>query len=161
MSLDHGRQKQLLPLCQELTFGFWAKSSSFQQLLNMIDKLIDHHPSGFTEIILENQAIVPLLIEDSDAGVRTSMASFLSKAISEVIEKEGLDLQSDTEANRRILKFLDHLFELIPTTVSKCWEKFTQYFEFWFCFSNAGIVPVSYMMKTEIMKHFMDYFLGT
>ena len=92
VSLEHEQHKSLLPLCQNLTFGFWLKSPSFKMLLSMIDKLISHYPQGFTKIILENPSIITLLIEYSEAEVRTNMASFLAKTISDVIEKENLDL---------------------------------------------------------------------
>jgi maltooligosyltrehalose synthase len=56
------------------------------------------------------------------------MANFLAKALSDVIEKKELKLEGEEEDDRAIVKFLDHLFDLLPTTVSKCWTKFSQYF---------------------------------
>ena len=66
LTLEHGKHKELLPLCQRLTFGFWLKSPSFKQLLIMIDNMISNYPDGFTTTVLENPAIITLLIEYSD-----------------------------------------------------------------------------------------------
>lgn len=58
------------------------------------------------------------------------MAEFLSKAISEVIEsKSSMNL---IDENEPIAKFLDYLLSLLPSTVTKCWTKFSEYFEFWY-----------------------------
>lgn len=58
-----------------------------------------------------------------------------------------------------VISFLDNLFSLIGTTVSKCWTKFNQYFEFWYEFSRKSSVTGSYMVRKEFLKHFIDYFL--
>ena len=89
------------------------------------------------------------------------MANFLAKALSDVIEKKELKLEGEEEDDRAIVKFLDHLFDLLPTTVSKCWTKFSQYFEFWYEFACRGEVQMKYMLRKEMVKHFMDYFLDT
>jgi len=47
---------------------------------------------------------------------------------------------------------------LIPTTVTKCWTKFNQYFEFWYLISERKIFA-KYLVEREILKHFVDYFL--
>ena len=80
--------------------------------------------------VLENPTLVTLLIESSDADTRSNMAGFLSKIIADIVESENLTLteESTVEENVVILKFLDHLFDLLPTTVSKCWTKFNEYF---------------------------------
>ena len=51
------------------------------------------------------------------------------------------------------------MLSLLPTTVSKCWTKFSQYFEFWYEFSMAGPTAVKFMLRKEVIKHFLDYFL--
>jgi hypothetical protein len=120
----------MIKLCQKLTFGFWLKSPSFKELLNSLSFYIKCYPEGLREIITENTNLVTLLIENSELEVRTNIANFLANSFSYYIEDKHLtldeeDLDSD---NQLILKFLDHLFSLIPTTVSKCWTKFNQYF---------------------------------
>lgn len=59
---SHTQHQDLLPLCQKLTFGFWLKSPCFKDLLSMLDKMIYYCPSGFETIIIENPAIITLLI---------------------------------------------------------------------------------------------------
>lgn len=80
-------------------------------------------------MITENKTIINLLIEYSDTDVRTNMVAFLSKAIFDVI-KSNADF-SFSNKEEPIIKFLDHLLSLLPSTVTKCWTKFSQYFEFW------------------------------
>lgn len=89
------------------------------------------------------------------------MAGFLSKIIADIVEGENLTLteESTAEENVVILNFLDHLFSLLPTTVSKCWTKFNEYFEFWYELSKRGPSLILYMQRKEVVKHFMDYFL--
>lgn len=67
----------------------------------------------------------------------------------------------DDNSDDPIFLFLDKLLSLLPSIVSKCWIKFGQYFEFWYELSNKGEILVEYMIKREIIKHFMDYFLDT
>ena len=59
---SHTQHEDMLPLCQKLTFGFWLKSPCFKDLLNMLDQMIHYCPSGFESIIVENPAIIALLI---------------------------------------------------------------------------------------------------
>lgn len=42
--------------------------------------------------------------------------------------------------DKKIVNFLDKLFSLLPTAVSKAWTKFGQYFEFWYDFGAKGKV---------------------
>ena len=51
------------------------------------------------------------------------------------------------------------MLSLLPTTVSKCWTKFAQYFEFWYEFAQTSETAVRYMFRKEFIKHFLDYFL--
>lgn len=92
----------------------------------MMDGIIKIYPAGFESVVTNNPAIISLLIESSDADIRTSMANFLSKAIADTVEAKNITI----EANRDdpIFKFLDSLFLLLPSTVSRCWTKFGQYF---------------------------------
>ena len=101
------------------------------------------------------------MIENSENEVRTNIANFLATSFSFYIEHRNLTLDEEDldEDNQMILKFLDHLFSLIPTTVSKCWTKFNQYFEFWYEFSKKNKVAGNYMVRKEVVKHFIDYFL--
>lgn len=92
----------------------------------MLDGILKVHPQGFDDIVTNNPAIVGLLIESSDQEIRTSMANFLSKVIAETIEAKGISIQ--THNDDPIFKFLDKLFLLLPSTVSRCWTKFGQYF---------------------------------
>ena len=71
-----------------------------------------------------------LLIENSEVDVRTNLAIFLANSFHYFIDDRKLTLLSDDagEDNQLVLGFLDNLFSLIPTTVSKCWTKFNQYF---------------------------------
>ena len=126
---QHQKHKTLLFLLQELTFGFWLKSPSFKFLLFTLKKMIEYSPQSFVKV-LENPTLVSLLIESSDSEIRMHMAGFLSKIIADIVESENLTLteESTVEENVVILRFLDHLFELLPTTVSKCWTKFNEYF---------------------------------
>lgn len=126
ISKPNSLHKEILPICQKLTFGFWLKSPSFKDLLSMMDGIIKIYPAGFESVVTNNPAIISLLIESSDADIRTSMANFLSKAIADTVEAKNITI----EANRDdpIFKFLDSLFLLLPSTVSRCWTKFGQYF---------------------------------
>lgn len=54
--------KEILPICQKLTFGFWLKSPSFKDLLNMLDGILRIYPAGFDNIVTNNPAIINLLI---------------------------------------------------------------------------------------------------
>lgn len=47
----------------------------------MIDDLLKRYPEGFETIVTNNPLIFTLLIETSDADVRTAMANFLPKVI--------------------------------------------------------------------------------
>ena len=156
---SHTQHEDLLPLCQKLTFGFWLKSPCFKDLLKMLDQMINYCPSGFESIIVENPTIISLLIENSDAKIRSSMAMFLAKAISDVLESKKVSMEDESIDEEPTIKFLDKLLSLLPTTVSKCWTKFAEYFEFWYELSCKGSFAIEYMMKREVIKHFMDYFL--
>jgi hypothetical protein len=57
------------------------------------------------------------------------------------------------------LAFLDNLFALLPNTVSKAWTKFGQYFEFWYEFASRGKIQLAYLVRKEVLKHFLDYYL--
>ena len=85
----------MLPLCQKLTFGFWLKSPCFKDLLSMLDQMIHYCPSGFERIIVKNPAIITLLIENSDAKIRSSMANFLAKAISDVLISKNVKMSDE------------------------------------------------------------------
>lgn len=61
--------------------------------------------------------------------------------------------------DKKIVNFLDNLFSLLPTKVSKAWTKFGQYFEFWYDFGGKGKTQMGYMIRKEILKHFLDYYL--
>jgi hypothetical protein len=65
MMLPQNNSKEMVKLCQKLTFGFWLKSSSFKELLFSLSQYIKEHPSGLREIITENTNLVTLLIENS------------------------------------------------------------------------------------------------
>lgn len=58
------------------------------------------------------------------------MANFLAKVIADTIETKKINITDNNDDP--IFKFLDKLFSLLPSTVSKCWTKFGQYFEFWY-----------------------------
>lgn len=151
----------MVTICQKLTFGFWLKSPGFKELLFSLSQYIKEYPSGLREIITENTNLVTLLIENSEIDVRTNIANFLANSFSYYIEDKQLTLLEDdlNEDNQLILRFLNNLFSLIPTTVSRCWTKFNQYFEFWYEFSRKSQVTAGYMIRKEFLKHFIDYFL--
>jgi len=54
------------------------------------------------------------------------MANFLSKMIGDTIYAKKISIA--THNDDPIFKFLDNLFALLPSTVSRCWTKFGQYF---------------------------------
>lgn len=124
----------MVKLCQKLTFGFWLKSPAFKELLYSLTQYIKEYPSGLKEILTENTNLVALLIENSELDVRTNIANFLATSFGYYLADQELTLlpEDPNPDNQLILAFLDNLFALIPTTVSKCWTKFNQYFEFWF-----------------------------
>lgn len=134
----------ILPVCHKLTFGFWLKSPSFKDLLSMLDGILKIYPKGFEDIVTNNTSLVTLLIESSDVDIRTAMANFLSRVIADTIEAKGISIQTHNEDP--IFKFLDNLLSLLPSTVSRCWTKFGQYFEFWYELSNKGKKLVEYMI---------------
>lgn len=72
------------------------------------------------------------------------MANFLSKSIANAVEAKGISIK--TNNNDPIFLFLDKLFSLLPSTVSRCWTKFGQYFEFWYELSNKGDRLLEYMI---------------
>lgn len=139
----------MVKLCQKLTFGFWLKSQSFKELMYSLSQYIKSYPSGLKEILTENTNIVSLLIENSELQVRTNIANFLASSFSYLIEDKNLTLdeQDMNEDNQMVLAFLNNLFSLIGTTVSKCWTKFNQYFEFWYQFSKKSTVTAAYMVR--------------
>ena len=124
----------MIKLCQKLTFGFWLKSPAFKELLFSLTQYIKEYPSGLREILAENTNLVTLLIENSEIDVRTNIATFLASAFGYYLPDQELTLlpEDARPENQLILAFLDNLFSLIPTTVSTCWTKFNQYFEFWY-----------------------------
>lgn len=69
-----------------------------------------------------------------ELDIRTNIAYFLSNSFHYYIEEKELTLfvEDQSPENLLVVGFLDNLFSLIPTTVSKCWTKFNQYFEFWY-----------------------------
>ena len=151
----------MVKLCQKLTFGFWLKSPSFKELLHSLSLYIKEYPSDLKEIIGGSVNLVSLLIENSEVEVRTNVAYFLANSFHYFIQDRELTLlpEDHSEDNQLVLSFLDNLFSLIPTTVSKCWTKFNQYFEFWYEFSRRSEVTAGYMVRKEFLKHFIDYFL--
>jgi hypothetical protein len=132
--LPQNNSEEMIKLCQKLTFGFWLKSPAFKELLYSLTQYIKEYPSGLKEILTENTNLVTLLIENSEIDVRTNIANFLSTAFGYYLADQELSLlpEDDRPENQLIVGFLDNLFSLIPTTVSKCWTKFNQYFEFWY-----------------------------
>ena len=50
-----------------------------------MDGMLKIYPQGFESVVTNNPAIVSLLIESSDAEIRTAMANFLSKVIADTI----------------------------------------------------------------------------
>lgn len=54
------------------------------------------------------------------------MASFLSRVVGDTIQNNNISIREHPD--HPIYKFLDKLFSLLPSTVSKCWIKFGQYF---------------------------------
>ena len=58
----------------------------------MLDQMIHLCPAGFEKIIIENPAIITLLIENSDAKIRSSMAGFFAKAIADVFESKKISM---------------------------------------------------------------------
>ncbi len=72
-----------------------------------------------------------------------------------------MDLKDKTnEKGKKVISFLDDLFDQIPTTVSKCWTKFNEYFQFWYELSLKGDVITEYLDRKEVIIYFLDYFLG-
>jgi hypothetical protein len=67
--------------------------------------------------------------------------------------KYNLTLTRSNELDIIVTDLLDHLFSLIPTSVSKNWIKFTQYFELWKGFAEQGQVQFDYMIKKSNKKH--------
>jgi hypothetical protein len=102
---------------------------------------------------------VTFLIENPDGEVRTSIAEFIASALTGLIKKYDYKLNGKDELELKIIGFLDILFSLLPSTVSKAWTKFNNYFEFWYEFGNKGKVQIGYMIRKEILKHFLDYYL--
>lgn len=62
--------------------------------------------------------------------MRTNIANFLASCFGYFIadKRPSLEEEDLEEDNQLLLAFLDHLYGLIPSTVSKCWTKFNQYF---------------------------------
>lgn len=56
------------------------------------------------------------------------MASFLAKAISDVLISKKVKMDDENIDEDPTIIFLDKLLSLLPTTVSKCWTKFSEYF---------------------------------
>lgn len=54
------------------------------------------------------------------------MANFLAKVIADTISAKNINIYDNPDDP--IFKFLDKLLSLLPSTVSKCWTKFGQYF---------------------------------
>lgn len=69
-----------------------------------------------------------MLLESNDAELRSSICSLLLTIVNSNIEKHQLPLTRSNDIDTQLVEFLDALFALIPTTVSKNWIKFTQYF---------------------------------
>ena len=72
--------------------------------------------------------------------------------------EDGKFLSSESEVGKNIFIFLDKMFDLIPTTVTKCWTKFNNYFEFWYLISEKKLFA-QYLVRKEVLKHLVDYFL--
>jgi hypothetical protein len=62
MILPQNNSKEMVKLCQKLTFGFWLKSQSFKELMYSLSQYIKSYPSGLKEILTENTNLVSLLI---------------------------------------------------------------------------------------------------
>lgn len=62
ISKPNALYEKILPICQRLTFGFWLKSSSFKDLLGMLDGILKIYPQGFEDIVTKNASITSLLI---------------------------------------------------------------------------------------------------
>jgi hypothetical protein len=71
----------------------------------------------------------------------------LASALTALIKKFDFKLTGKDQLELKIIEFLDKLFSLLPTAVSKAWTKFNNYFEFWHEFGNKGKVQVGYMIR--------------
>jgi hypothetical protein len=127
-------------MLKSLTFGFWSKSQQFKDLLRTCTHFIEIDSKYADEIIFNNPQIVTFLIENPDGEVRTAVVEFLASALPALIKKYGFELTGKDPLELKIIAFLDNLFSLLPTTVSKAWTKFNNYFEFWYEFGNRGKV---------------------
>jgi len=92
----------------------------------MLDGILKVYPAGFESVITNNPAIVNLLIETSDTDIRSAMTNFLSRVVADTVQTNNINIHNNPD--HAIFKFLDKLFGLLPSTVSKCWIKFGQYF---------------------------------
>lgn len=134
-------------MLKSLTFGFWSKSQQFKDLLRTCTLFIEIDTKYADELIFNNPQVVTFLIENPDGEVRTSIAEFLASALTALIKKYDFKLTGKDPLELKIIAFLDNLFSLLPTTVSKAWTKFNNYFEFWYEFGNKGKVQVGYMIR--------------
>ena len=64
--LPQNNSKEMIKLCQKLTFGFWLKSQSFKELLNSLSHFIKSYPEGLRQILTENTNLVTRLIQNSE-----------------------------------------------------------------------------------------------
>lgn len=79
-------------MLKNLTFGFWAKSNQFKQLLETCLNFIQKDNQYADLFVFNNPHIVTYLIENSDIDVRTAVADFLANSFSILIKKHNLTL---------------------------------------------------------------------
>jgi hypothetical protein len=72
-----------------------------------------------------------LFLESNDIDLRSSIGNLLLAIVNCNIKKYQLTLARQKDVDTQIVDFLDIMFSLLPTIVSKNWINFTQYFEFW------------------------------
>lgn len=149
---------ELVELTQKLSFGVWIKQAKLKDLLATLQTVIAREPLAAISI-LKNESVRNLLLESNDADLRSSICNLLLTIVNSTIEKYKLPLSRSNEIDIQVVDFLDGMFAMIPTTVSKNWIKFTQYFEFWKQFATAGPAQFDYLISKECISHFYDYFL--
>ena len=148
----------LVELTQKLSFGVWIKQAKLKDLLTTLQNVIAREPIAALPI-LKNEGVRNLLLESNDAELRSSICSLLLTIVNSTIDKCQLTLTNSNPTDSQIVEFLDAMFSMIPTLVSKNWIKFTQYFEFWKHFATQGPVQFEYLIQKGCISHFYDYFL--
>lgn len=79
-------------MLKNLTFGFWAKSTQFKQLLLTCATFIEKDTLYADLFVFNNPHILTYLIENSDIDVRIAVAEFLANSFSILITKYNLTL---------------------------------------------------------------------